>query len=103
MGPPKGAVLSHTAYVAAASYMADGLGVEPSVSILTALRLFHANPQFYAVATALGAGASVALLDGFSAATFMDDAARLGATGFTYVGTILAMLLRAGGETPTIP
>ncbi len=102
-GPPKGAVLSHTAYMAAASRMAEGLGVGPSDRILTALPLFHANPQFYAVATALAAGASVALLDGFSAATFMDDAARLGATGFTYVGTILAMLLRAGGGDPAHP
>src|SRR4029079_3185092 len=36
-GPPKGAVLSHTAYVAAAGRMAEGLGVGPSDRILTAL------------------------------------------------------------------
>jgi acyl-CoA synthetase (AMP-forming)/AMP-acid ligase II len=102
-GPPKGVVLSHTAYTVAASRMAEAVGLVPSDRILTALPLFHANPQFYAVATALGAGAAVALLDRFSADTFMDDAARLGATGFTYVGTILAMLARAGGGDPAHP
>ena len=94
-GPPKGAVLSHDAYHAAAGLLREGLGVEREDRILTALPLFHANPQFYAVATALAAGASVALLDRFSASTFLRDAAALEATGFTYVGTILAKLVLA--------
>lgn len=102
-GPPKGVMLSHAAYLAAAANMAAGIGVGPDDRILTALPLYHANPQFYAVATALVSGASVALLDRFHAPTFMDDAARLQATGFTYVGTILAMLALAGGGDPDHP
>jgi crotonobetaine/carnitine-CoA ligase len=94
-GPPKGVVLSHGAYLSAAAVMASGIGVTPEDRILTALPLFHANPQFYAVATALHAGASVALLERLSPSTFFDDALALGATGFTYVGTVLAMLARA--------
>ena len=93
-GPPKGVVLSHEAYLAAAAVMAAGIGITREDRILTALPLFHANPQFYAVATALHAGASVALLERFSPSTFFEDATTLGATGFTYVGTVLAMLSR---------
>jgi crotonobetaine/carnitine-CoA ligase len=98
-GPPKGVVLGHRAYFASAAVMADGLGLGPDDRILTALPLFHANPQFYALATALHAGASIAVVERFKAATFLEDAARLGATGFTYVGTILAMLAKAGRPT----
>ena len=93
----------HAAYIAAATGMAAGLRIGPSDRILTALPLYHANPQFYALATALVVGASVALLDRFVAETFMRDAARLEATGFTYVGTILAKLAIAGGGSKNHP
>jgi acyl-CoA synthetase (AMP-forming)/AMP-acid ligase II len=56
------------------------------------LPLFHANPQMYAVASVLQAGATLVLLPKFSASRFFDDAIRYAATGFTYVGTVLSIL-----------
>src|SRR5690606_24167990 len=54
--------------------------------------LFHANPQMYAVTSTLHAGATLVLLPKFSASRFFDDAVAYGATGFTFVGTVLSIL-----------
>ena len=53
----------------------------------------------FAVMGALCAGASLAVRPRFSAGSFFDDAARFGATGCTFVGTVLAILAaRHAGE-----
>ena len=57
------------------------------------LPLFHANPQVYAMMTALVTGCSLIIRPKFSASKLFDDARRFQATMFTYVGTILAMLI----------
>jgi crotonobetaine/carnitine-CoA ligase len=46
----------------------------------------------YAVTSALTAGASLAIQPRFSASSFFEDARRFGATGCTFVGTVLAIL-----------
>ena len=91
-GLPKGVVLSNAAYVAAGVDMAESLGLAADERIMVFLPLFHANPQMYAVTSALQMGASIALIPKFSASRFFEDAARYQATGFTYVGTVLAIL-----------
>ncbi|MBO1112051.1 class I adenylate-forming enzyme family protein [Bordetella petrii] len=91
-GLPKGAVLPHAAYLAAGHDMARSLDLSPQDRIMVFLPLFHANPQMYAVASALHVGATLVLRPRFSARAFFDDAIRFGATGFTYVGTVLAIL-----------
>jgi acyl-CoA synthetase (AMP-forming)/AMP-acid ligase II len=93
-GNPKGVVIGHASYLAAAREMTASIGIGPDDRIFTGLPLYHANPQFYAVASALGVGASVAVARTFDARTFVREALDLGATGFTYVGTVLALLLR---------
>ena len=58
-----------------------------------ALPLFHTNPQVYGVMVALQSGCSIVLLREFKPREFLAEAARTGATGFTYVGTMLTLLL----------
>lgn len=91
-GLPKGAVLPHAAYLAAGRDMSRSLELTAQDRIMVFLPLFHANPQMYAVASALHVGATLVLRPRFSARAFFDDAIRFGATGFTYVGTVLAIL-----------
>ncbi len=91
-GLPKGAVLPHGSYAAAGIDMVQSLQMTANDRILVFLPLFHANPQMYAVVSTLRAGASIVLLPKFSASHFFDDAIRYGATGFTYVGTVLSIL-----------
>ncbi|HUH58952.1 MAG TPA: AMP-binding protein, partial [Candidimonas sp.] len=91
-GLPKGAVLPHQAYVSAGIDMVRSLGVTPDDRIMVFLPLFHANPQMYAVTSVLLAGATMVLLPKFSASRFFEDAIAYGATGFTYVGTVLSIL-----------
>lgn len=93
-GVPKGVLLSHRCYSAAAEKLADVIELRQDDRILICLPLFHANPQVYAVLTAIRRGASLAILPRFSASTFWDDVARCRATGFTYVGSVLAILAK---------
>lgn len=93
-GLPKGAVLSHDAYLQAGRDMTRSLGLTADDRIMVFLPLFHANPQMYAVLPAIEVGASIILLPRFSAGDFFDNARRYGATGFTYVGTVLSILIK---------
>lgn len=98
-GLPKGAVISHGSYWSASELLAAELAVDSNERIMVVLPLFHANPQIYAVMTALHTGASLVLRPSFSASRFFDDARRFGATAFTYVGTVLSILAkRVEGE-----
>jgi crotonobetaine/carnitine-CoA ligase len=91
-GRPKGVVNGHGAYVATGRAMVRALGLHPEDRIMAFLPFFHVNPQMMALMPALCIGASVALRPRFSAGTFFEDARRFGATGFTYVGTVLSIL-----------
>lgn len=91
-GAPKGVVNSHAAYLAAGHHTAAMVGLTPADRCMVVLPLFHANPQMYAVMSALHVGSALILRDKFSAGRFFEDAARFEATGFTFVGTVLAIL-----------
>jgi long-chain acyl-CoA synthetase len=93
-GLPKGAVLTHGAYRIAGVDMARSLELNQHDRILVFLPLFHANPQMYAVMPALEVGAAIILLPKFTASAFFEAARRHRATGFTYVGTVLSILVK---------
>ena len=101
-GQPKGAVIPAESYRAAGRTIVDAIGIEAADRILVFLPLHHANPQMYALMSALTVGCSLVLVPRFSASALLDQAARHGATGFTYVGTVLTILSRViDGPRPT--
>jgi crotonobetaine/carnitine-CoA ligase len=97
-GLPKGVVNSHAAYEAAGAEIVTALGFRPEDRCMVVLPLFHANPQMYAVMSALQVGYALVLREKFSATSFFDDARRFRATCFTYVGTILSILVARHDE-----
>lgn len=91
-GRPKGVVCCHGAYIAAGRRAARIVELTPEDRLMVFLPLFHTNPQTYAVMSALCTGAALILRPRFSATSFFEDAHRFGATGCTFVGTVLAIL-----------
>jgi carnitine-CoA ligase len=62
--------------------------ITPEDRLLTILPLFHANAQYYSTMGALAAGASLILIQKFSAGAFWKQAVRTGATEFNFIGAI---------------
>jgi len=93
-GLPKGVVNSHDCYEAVGRDTVDILRLDADDRIMVFLPLFHTNPQMYALMSALTVGASLILLKRFSATSFFDDARRFRATGVTFVGTVLSILVQ---------
>jgi carnitine-CoA ligase len=91
-GLPKGVLNSHAAYEAAGRQTALTVGMTESDRIMVFLPLFHANPQMFAVMSALATGATLVIVRKFAAGTFFEDARRFQATCFTFVGTVLSIL-----------
>ena len=92
-GLPKGVLTSHAAYEAVGHQTVLTTGMTESDRILVFLPLFHANPQMFAVMAALTVGATLAVTRKFSASSFFDDVAFFQATCFTFVGTVLSILV----------
>ncbi|MEW6257541.1 MAG: AMP-binding protein [Pseudomonadota bacterium] len=97
-GLPKGVLNCHEAFLASGRLMAQALDIVESDRIMVFLPLFHTNPQMYAVMSALEVGCTLVLRPKFSVSHFFEDAKRFGCTLFTYVGTVLAMLMARRSE-----
>lgn len=93
-GQPKGVMIPNGAYAAAGDDMSAALQLTADDRMMVFLPLFHANPQMYAVASAVTVGAALILLPKFVAGEFLETAQATGATGFTYVGTVLSLLAK---------
>ncbi|WP_428339015.1 AMP-binding protein [Mycobacterium sp.] len=91
-GPPKGCVLPHGQYVAAAFLHADHCGYDADTVIYTCLPLFHINAQIYSVLSAVSAGATLAMDQRFSASRFWGRLRAVGATAFNFVGSMAISL-----------
>ena len=92
-GLPKGVVNSHQCYEAVGRDTSRALQLTPEDRIMVFLPLFHTNPQMYAVMSALTVGCALILRPRFSASAFFEDARRFRATGFTFVGTVMSILV----------
>jgi crotonobetaine/carnitine-CoA ligase len=101
-GQPKGVELTQANYAFTGMTMATAAGLEAHHRQLVVLPLFHANAQFYSVASAIWAGASVALMHTFSASRFLTQAAAHGATHASLFAAPMRMIL-ARGEPPPAP
>lgn len=93
---PKGVVLTQANYHFAGEVMAAAAQLGPDDRQLVVLPLFHANAQYYSVASAISVGASVALVPAFSASRFAGQASRLGATHASLFAAPVRMILARG-------
>jgi crotonobetaine/carnitine-CoA ligase len=101
-GQPKGVELTQANYAFTGMTMAQACGLRPEHRQLVVLPLFHANAQFYSVASAIWAGASVALMHTFSASGFLSQAAAHGATHASLFAAPMRMIL-ARSAPPAAP
>jgi crotonobetaine/carnitine-CoA ligase len=98
-GRPKGVEITQANYAFAGKTMADAADLGPADRHLVVLPLFHANAQYYSIASAIWVGASVALMHTFSASGFLPQAARHEATCASLFAAPMRMILARGGPT----
>jgi crotonobetaine/carnitine-CoA ligase len=98
-GAPKGVEITQANYAFAGTTMAAACDLRAHHRQLVVLPLFHANAQYYSFASAIAAGASVALMHTFSASGFLAQAARHEATHASLFAAPIRMIL-ARGATP---
>ncbi len=95
-GRPKGVEITQANYAFAGKTMAEAAELTHTDRQLVVLPLFHANAQYYSFASAIWAGASVALMHTFSASGFLPQAARHGATCASLFAAPMRMILARG-------
>ncbi len=100
-GAPKGVVQSHKTYCLTGRAFPRWLGLRASDRLLTCLPLNHINAQAYSVMGAVGARASVAILERFSLSRFWDEAGETRSTQFNAVGAMLMMFYENSVESRT--
>jgi crotonobetaine/carnitine-CoA ligase len=93
-GRSKLVMQTHRAYVMAGEGFPYWMQLTSDDRLLTSLPLFHINAPAYSVLGSVGARASVVVLPGFSASTFLDAARRFDATEFNAIGAMLEILMR---------
>ena len=93
-GRSKLVMQTHLAYVMAGEGFPYWLRLTGDDRLMTSLPLFHINAPAYSVLGSIAARASLVLLSGFSASTFLDTARQYQATEFNAIGAMLEILLR---------
>jgi carnitine-CoA ligase len=93
-GRSKLVMQTHRAYVMAGEGFPYWLQLTADDCLMTSLPLFHINAPAYSTLGSVAARASLVLLPGFSASTFIDSARRYGATQFNSIGAMLEILMR---------
>jgi crotonobetaine/carnitine-CoA ligase len=93
-GRSKLVMQTHLAYVMAGEGFPFWMRLTSDDRLMTSLPLFHINAPAYSTLGSIQARASLALLPGFSAYSFLDDARRYGATEFNSIGAMLEILVR---------
>ncbi len=92
-GRPKGVEVTQANYAFAGKAMAEACALSEADRQLVVLPLFHANAQYYSFASAIWAGASIALMPAFSASGFLRQAARRSATCASLFAAPIRMIL----------
>ena len=87
---PKGCLITHANYVYAGESVSKSLRLAPDDRHMVVLPLFHVHAQYYQTMTALIVGASLALMERFSASRYFEQVIRHEAT----VGGLFAAPMR---------
>jgi carnitine-CoA ligase len=93
-GRSKLVMQTHLAYVMGGEGFPWWMGITADDRLMTSLPLFHVNAPLYSTLGSLTVGASLVLLSGFSASTFLDSARHYRATEFNSIGAMLEILMR---------
>jgi carnitine-CoA ligase len=91
-GPSKGVMMTHEYWIINGYGYSYPMDVKPEDRLFTCLPLFHANAQGYSTMGALTGGASLILMERFSASQFWDEIRRYKATVFNFIGAMLTIL-----------
>jgi crotonobetaine/carnitine-CoA ligase len=89
---PKGVLNSHAGWVLTGQAYAYTVGITDTDRVMTPNPLFHANAQAYSTMGSLAAGATLIILDRFSASRLLDQARRYGATVVVLVQAVIPWL-----------
>jgi len=90
---PKGVLVTNANYLFVGEAVAQYLRLRPDDRLLIVLPLFHGNAQYYSTMPALVTGASIALIERFSASRWARQAAQHGATVASLFAAPIRMLL----------
>jgi crotonobetaine/carnitine-CoA ligase len=94
-GASKGVVIPHNETMLVSEIFCEANEYNEEDCLYTILPLFHVNAQFASVLSALRSGARVVIVERFSASRFWSDVKKYNCTTFTYIGSILPILLKA--------
>lgn len=90
---PKGVMVTHANYLTAGRTVANAIELTESDRNFIVLPLFHGNAQYYSTMSALLRGASIALMDRFSASQFFDKCIEYRCTVASLFAAPIRMLL----------
>ena len=90
---PKGVLVTHANYVYAGECVSKGMRLTPDDRFLTVLPLFHGNAQYYCMMSVLVTGATLLLMERFSASRYIEQAIRHRATVASLFAAPMRMLL----------
>ena len=94
-GPPKGAMLSHRAYVhSARAFAEEFVGATTEDVLYTCLPLFHINAQAHTALPAIDKNATMAIGERFSASGFWAEIRRHEATIFNSLAAMIPILCK---------
>lgn len=93
-GQPKGVILPHRSYTIGGESFAMRAKLSKKDRVMIILPLFHVNAQIYSVIGSLVVGATIILIDHFSASTFWKTILKHEVTQFNFLGVIANILLK---------
>ena len=93
-GNPKGVMVTHRMYVAAGQGFAHWTQATPGDRFFTCLPFYHANIQYYSTMGALAAGATLVIVDRFSASRFWGQVREARATVVNFIGMMMPVLAK---------
>ena len=93
-GNPKGVQMTHSMYVAAGQGFAHWTRASPDDRFFTCLPFYHANAQYYSTMGALAVGATLVVVERFSASRFWDEVRRARATVVNFIGMMMQVLAK---------
>ena len=93
-GHPKGVMLTHSMFAASGQGFAAWTESTPDERFFTCMPYFHANAQYYSTMGTLCLGATLTVVDRFSATRFWDQVRESQSTVVNFIGMMMPVLLK---------